>query len=582
MVYESEEERKAIITRLEASYRAIADPENPLDPMSVNAIDSLWSGLKAIQSTAAETSLFNRFQRQCIMITNYGAWFWLDGRVIDKCKEILSGSEGERWLSQLVNDVKRIRSLRLEKKEFKPANYGLSIEGRGFQYYMPSSRIPWDINEEENNNKIISTTVRIIQHWLSFPTGKEATEGRRKAWFVHVVKRWLGDDVLLLNQTWAAYVQTKRNMFTAIDSNNPSLFECAAPFEQAAKTHPLCDEQSEEHKLMKRTSQLLASMRRGEQTTLQIAPQGNAILPANDILDGIQYVMDEKAAKFVTYVKEMLALDCTGIHMMDSPTPLQLAVANSPDKLMPFRESTPGGKRAFGVEGPFSSKSIATKEGLFSALIWRGITFGTRFSVEQPMIFRSIEEWHTKLLDLEDRSLPSHYFCDQKAYGLTNPNRGIQHADSYWNAAGVLFASTLSQEGPAPFLPAFKRFMSDKIKPKVLPQFGPQGCYMLAADYARAGLLSMPSFDELGEIIRYVNGGAAAGLEILGLIQPRARHMRRNAVPDARECREGVRKVEALLLEGMTAEELTQRTFDPVTIETLLFTYSKQEIQSLL
>lgn len=571
----------ALIGNLEDTYRAIV--EKPLDPSSITTISTVWKGLQAIQSSEAETQLVNRFQRRCVMITNYGAWFWLDGWILEQCKKILAGtwSTGDIWLQKLVKNVQLIQSIRMTSKIFKPSEFGLNIPT---SYTYKSPAIQWDLTEDEELNKVISITIQIIQHWLGFPTGKDAKEGRQKAWFVHVVMRELGDNVLLLNQTWTAFIQSKKNMFASIDTSNPSLFDCAIPFQEAARRHPLNDNTTEEYKLMKRASEMLKAIREGGSRSIDTSIQTTtrSIMPIDRLPAEAQYIAEDKAKKFVGYVREMLELDRLGIDGISSPSILQKVVAQTPDKLMPFRERAPGRTRARSDEGPFAPNNCATRAGLFSALIWRGITYATDFSIQETMMFEDYDDWHSTIEGVIDTSVDEGYYCDIKAYGVTNPKRGIHHAEAYWKATEVNDWTTFINNSPTPFMTTYREFFYTGKQPSRFPQFGPLCGYLITADYVYTGLVKMPSMDEIGSVIRTINRGGAAGLELLGLIEPRARKGRTKSVPSEEECQQGVNRVYEILRRSLTDNEWTQGKFDPIVIEHLLCKYSKAVTQRLL
>lgn len=579
VAYQSEDEKLGLIEKLEDTYSAIV--ERPLDPSSVTTISTVWKGLQAIQSTEAETNLINRFQRRCVMITNYGAWFWLDGWILEQCKKILAGTwtKGDLWLQRLVKKVQQVRYLRLTSKEFDPSEFGLAIPARSYTYSAPPKQ--WDVSDEEETNKVLSITNQIIQHWLDFPTGKEAKEGRQKAWFVHVVMRELGENVLLLNQTWSTFIQTKKNMFASIDASNPYLFDCAIPFQEAARRHPLNDELSEEYRLMKRASDMMQALRAGGNRSIGHEDTG-MILPVDTIPPEAQYIAEDKAKKFVGYVREMLELDRLGLNGIQSPSNLQLKVAQSPDKLMPFREHAPGRVRARSDEGPFAPANSATREGLFSALVWRGITFSTEFSLQEPMMFESYDSWKSTLEEVMGSDVDPNYVCDIKAYGITNSRRGIHHAEAYWKATEVSDWSEFVKDGPAPFMKTYRDFFYTGHQPARFPQFGPLCGYLITADYAYTGHVEMPTLKEIGTVIKTINRGGAAGLELLGLIKPRTRKGRTKSIPGEAECQQGVIRVHDILRRELSNDEWTQGQFDPIGLEHLLCKYSKVDTQRLL
>lgn len=579
MTYKNEEDKLALISRLEDTYKAIV--EKPTDPASIATISTVWNGLRAIQSSEAETNIINRFQRRCVMFTTYGAWFWLDGWILEQCKKILQGAwiDSANWLFKLVKRVEMMRSLRQASKEFDPTEFGIDLPSRSYTYNSPPAQ--WDTTIEAEHNKIISITIEILQHWLCFPTGKEAKEGRKKAWFIYVLIRELGEDVLILNQTWTAFNQTKNNMFSAVNSSNPALFECALPFREAARRHPLHDKLSEEYSALSRVGDLLRSMRNGSLYKL-VEGHSHAIgLPVDRVPDEARYISDKKFEKFLDYVHEMLVLDRVGLDGIASPSRIQKEVANNPDSMMPFREHAPGRLRLMGDDGPFSTKTAATREGVFSALIWRGITFATNFSRDEDMVFDTLDDWNQKVREVRDKGANRSYICNSSAYGIHNSGRGPEHAEAYWRALDSNDWPLFVKEGPVEFMECYKFFYT-KSFPARFPQIGALCGYLLAADYAYTELVCKPTLEEVGSVIRTINRGGASGLEILGLIETRSRPTGTKSTPGLEECQEGVRRVHAFLESHLSQEEWNQGHFDSIVIEHLLCKYSKRSTQSIM
>jgi len=58
---------------------------------------------------------------------------------------------------------------------------------------------------------------------------------------------------------------------------------------------------------------------------------------------------------------------------------LKTAIAAIPNKLMPFREHAPSQLRICGNNELFSAAYARTTAGSYSAVVWRGVTFGTLF-----------------------------------------------------------------------------------------------------------------------------------------------------------------------------------------------------------
>ncbi|KAG6903749.1 hypothetical protein DXG01_015170, partial [Tephrocybe rancida] len=80
-------------------------------------------------------------------------------------------------------------------------------------------------------------------------------------------------------------------------------------------------------------------------------------------------------------------------HTVKAPTKWQLALMKDPNQLCPFREFIPSRNLFRAEDGPFSKQHTRTDVGALSALTWRGVTFGTKFSEVEIKIFPTVKDW---------------------------------------------------------------------------------------------------------------------------------------------------------------------------------------------
>jgi hypothetical protein len=185
-------------------------------------------------------------------------------------------------------------------------------------------------------------------------------------------------------------------------------------------------------------------------------------------------------------------------------------VRGDTDGLLPFRTMSEGWKRM--SDGPLSPEHVKTTAGLFSLMVWRGITFRTKFSldVRQPVLFKDAKAF----LDVIERLKceKSAYYCRQDAYG---PSRGrtADNAEFYWRkASDAQWNAWVIKETPGKFEVLQKEFKTH------LPGFGNLTAYLLAADYAEVGIIEMPSAYTVGKQIARINAGATKGLKKFGAV----------------------------------------------------------------
>jgi len=184
-------------------------------------------------------------------------------------------------------------------------------------------------------------------------------------------------------------------------------------------------------------------------------------------------------------------------------------VRKGSDKKLPFRDSACSRKRVLEATGPFSAEYLSTISGLFSSFLYRGITHSTDFLMEHQTVFNDHEEWKELVDSLVKAGKDKEYICNANAFG-TWTRRSADHALEYWNAANNTdFNFFLFVKEPVPFLSLYKLFSK-------LAQFGPLTAAQLTIDYATAGKATMPSYDDMADVILDIDGGGMAGLRKLG------------------------------------------------------------------
>ena len=238
----------------------------------------------------------------------------------------------------------------------------------------------------------------------------------------------------------------------------------------------------------------------------------------------------------------------------------------------------PGRTRFRGVDGPYNPSTIRTTKGIFSAIIWRGITFGTEFSRIWPMLFNSAADFSSICQTMFPKR-PKEFFCDVAAYGTANAFRTVDLAQDYWDAlANDLWPSFIghSKVGFRECYAFFRQRTSDGSKESYLfPQLGPLGSYLLTADLVYAGVVLEPSIDDIAWLVRELNRGAAAALEDLGLIPPRATAQGNARKPELSACRNAIQHVYNILISTIPVELRNTLCIDYISLEHALCKFSR-------
>ncbi|KAF8171682.1 hypothetical protein BJ912DRAFT_860433, partial [Pholiota molesta] len=202
---------------------------------------------------------------------------------------------------------------------------------------------------------------------------------------------------------------------------------------------------------------------------------------------------------------------------------LQRKVLSNPDYFLPVREHAPSRLRILlAPEGPFSGAHKGNRRGvLFSALVFRGITFDTPAlkSTAHSHFFANLAEWN-QFHSAHARELSG--AARERPFGRTH-GRSTANAAQFWGASAILLAFLATPDlkryphGPR-FLDVVKHIATATHRKKTAyPTFGRLVAYLVAVDLAYAGEIPAPTLDEMGDVIEYIDKGAVGGLRVLQL-----------------------------------------------------------------
>lgn len=552
---------------LERMYHGIC--HQPTSSYALSAIAEVWPQILNLERREADLSIHLRYHHYGIMLTNYFAWWWLDCFVVGQVKGIMektATSSDNFWLTKLVNKITDIRFARITSYTFDPIKFDGKLRGQVFEYQRHPRTMQWDSDPEQDYKEVASTVVEIVQHWLRFPT-----EGayRQKAWFVHALLQEFGQSVLLLDQTWNAYDTMKRSMFSIPRANLQS-FDSVQPLREAARQHPLHDPKSEEHKVLDRITESILAV-----CNVNLPIDGRTSAP-NTLTPAVQSVLDRRLTVFTAFVREAVRAVLQPNSRQDTSATYKAMIAN-PDQFLPFREHAPSRIRFKSPDGPFHESVVRTRSGLFSALIWRGITFTAPFSLERKMVFRNLQEFQEEVSEVGHSQSDSGYTCNQRAYGIYNKFRSPELAKDYWEATGKHNWSSFVKNHTVPFTDCYQQFFRPGKAPVRFPQIGPLAAYLLTADYVYAGVVDPPTLDEISDVVRCINRGAASCLEHLGLIGPRVKNKRSQgySMPNEAECRGAIRKIHQVLTSVISIEEQQYLPVDGILVEHISCKFSR-------
>jgi hypothetical protein len=499
------------------------------------------------------------------MLTNYLAWYWLDVCIRDACIAIMDKHPNKcEWLVQLVQDVQDAYDLRIPHRQFSSSSYGITIPNGSTTFQFINERRK-GLHGSTLRGKVLSTVDHILRLWLGYPS---PDEGRIQAWLVHVLLNAFGRSVLYLNSIWKTYTGARRQ---SIDTQhwNISSFKDVEPLRQAATNHPLSNKGSLEWEALHELGNLFDSFLLGN------VSEGEREGPGGTAMD---LIPSQLACQNQRKVKEFaqFVMDCLSIFLGQGEVNgrLKKRMESNLDKLMPFREHAPSRLRIRGSNGPFTAAYARTTAGAYSAVVWRGVTFSTPFSLNNRMIFTSYDDFQLACREAGKHKKP--YFCDMGAYGRSNPNRKIELAEAYWKTLAAGKWPEFVKEKIVPFMECYEFFTAGSLPPD-FPQLGPLSSYLLTADfsYCYPKVVESPTLSEMATLIRSFNKGAVAGLETLGFITPRKSSGKKLGKPDLKETKMALGSVYDLLKKIIPAEHQETINLDLIMTEHTLCKYSR-------
>ena len=541
--------------------------QNPLSGSTIPAVCSGWEALKALDLDERQTSLLLRGQRSCIMLTNYLAWYWLDVCVQDACISIMEKTPMEcQWLVQLVQDVQEVYKMKIPQRQFSSSSYGITIPGGTATFHFHNQRT-YALRGSafhDDVSDVSSAVDSILRHWLDYPP---PDQGRTQALLVHVLVKIFGRPVLYLNSIWKTYTGARRR---SIDTQHwrVTSFKDVNPLTEAAAKHPLSKDSSPESIALQELARLLERYLEGNLDITSERRQGGSNI--EQIPSQLQCLSERKIKVFTTFV-----MDCLSLFLRQGEVNgrLKETMDSKPDKIMPFREHAPSRLRIRGPDGPFSANYARTTTGAYSAVVWRGVTFATPFSMNDRMIFTSYDDF--QLACREAGQHESGYFCDPGAYGRINVNREVKLAEEYWKSLADGKWTKLVQNRIVPFTECYQFFTA---RPTRFSQLGPLASYLLTADfsYCSPKVVESPNLSEMASIICSVNKGAIAGLESLGFLAPRPKKDgKKRGKAYLEKCEMALERAHDLLTNIIPAEHQKTINLDFIMTEHTLCKFSR-------
>ncbi|KAJ6467225.1 hypothetical protein DFH09DRAFT_1111991 [Mycena vulgaris] len=397
-------------------------------------ISQAWVRIQSMYGQEAKAIIGLKLQRQSIMQTTYTFWTWLDGYCVELMRKTLQSSEApDSWIGALTRHVLMLLETRGPPREIKSGDFG-AAELNGT--YAFRSRRTLDL---VSPGDVIRTVVDIVATWLNFPIGGKS---RSQAWFIQAMFRDCHPSTLYLDSVWYAFCHLESEVFGRLSGGIPSPAAYTS-LSTALRDCALSDPRSEEHRMIMKIDGLITAYRK-KRAAAEAASKparittGQQLVPSKTPAPPLLLTLANDATqirlmnRFLAYLVELEPL-IDGYVNIAQPTSLQTYVNQRLDFLLPFREYGPTRIRSRGPQAAFHPAHSGTLAGLFSGLIFRGVTFASPFGLQAATtFFASPADWDAECSKFPNA--PDHFFCNPWAYSRRKSKRSEALVSDYWDA----------------------------------------------------------------------------------------------------------------------------------------------------
>ncbi|TEB14402.1 hypothetical protein FA13DRAFT_1721558 [Coprinellus micaceus] len=463
------------------------------------------------------TSSELRDARRAIIDTSIHFWEWLDitipRMVIEYLKEIRpatgkpSGGT-ENWLQSLTREVAdmvfegpSVRHITIRDTAVPRPNFTLTN----------SLRSGLASSDPMFKDQVVKKVITAILLGLQSSHNKAE---QARSWAFAMLKKECGEVFLGLQFTWDLFVNFKLSDYTT--------------------TSLAMVEREDIDRSAKSVSAHIQEAGLGSLFALFNEGKNAPALPN----DQVKNLHSEDWRELWTLLKtSMKIMDGTSVGGNDELKTVVAKLRGDRNCYLPFRERAPDLLRARGEGGFFHADNVKTTAGIFSALVWRVVSFATPFAKEQRMTFNDYNDYLDEVQACEGgRSVP-------RWEDFTSSRRTFNDCLEYFRK---------------------------KVKKKsIFPGLGNLRSFLLVCDLSYAGVCQPPDEYEMARCILDNAGGSLKELVKLGLV-PSKDHMPLDREDKVYKVGVGFQEVVGSLENEMTQEEMQEIGLDLICVEHIL------------
>ena len=200
-------------------------------------------------------------------------------------------------------------------------------------------------------------------------------------------------------------------------------------------------------------------------------------------------------------------------------------VTSDYDFFIPFRQHAPSLRNArWEIYADLGRLGDDNGVGFFNILAFRGVFFGSPFAKsDHYQWFESLDDWkefqarHQKEA-LRVGNTNDKYYVKKNCYGRTQKDRSLELLESYWTQRKS-WKDALDKKKTSTITDFYKWLLSKDGNVSKFYNIGPLTAMLICGDLIEAGLIPMPSSQELGQLIYKVGKGAKDGMLLFGLVE---------------------------------------------------------------
>lgn len=479
---------------------------NPCGLNTPTRVNTLLEHIDVIETTLGQHNLVARKGRSAVVEGRCRIWRWLEHDLPQATREVLRGkgrsTRGGGWLGSLVQKLKSIFQLKTASFSFRSSNFSFHPKDRDVSVVFQNKRHRQNLSGEALEESVVDAVTEVVRGWLRYTDDQD----RRLLWFVLALEEELGEEIVTMDHTWKMISHFKSTYVVSGSHPERATDDSAAfAFRKELSQHPISTESTRENALYREYQGLL----QGKVSPVDVSVAGKSG-------DGwAKYLKMWRTAQ--SYVASTSSPARTRYHR---------ALRDDPDAFLPIREKAPGRVRATQADGPYADGTIQTVGGIFSAVVFRSITYRSPFFYNQRMVFDSWQDYSSFIdglcgqPDWQGMTRRDQYFCLDAPYGgRPNPQRNVELAEQYWASVKDRRWPAFCSATPKPTFAQMLRYFDPKRKESnIFPQLGNLSSMSLVCDLAYSSVCEMPTIQEMAECITSWNSGSLKGLQLLGLV----------------------------------------------------------------